>query len=48
MSRVQKRESLKIKETKYTFKVFTGEYASKKIKYRSLDSVKPLFSYINK
>ena len=48
MSRVQKRESLKIKEAKYTFKVFTGEYAFKKIKYRSLDSVKALFSYINK
>ncbi len=48
MSRVQKRESLKIEEAKYTFKVFTGKYAFKKIKYRSLDSVKPLFSHINK
>ena len=48
MSRVQKRESLKIKEAKYTFKVFTGEYAFKKITYRSLDSIKLLFSYINK
>ena len=48
MSRVQKRESLKIKEAKYTFKVFTGEYAFKKIKYRSLDSVDPIFSHIKK
>ncbi len=48
MSRVQKRESLKIKEAKYTFKMFTGEYAFKKITYRSLDFVKPLFSYIEK
>jgi len=48
MSRVQKRESLKIEEAKYTFKVFTGEYAFKKIKDRSLYSVKPLCSYINK
>ena len=48
MSRVQKRESLKIEEAKHRFKVFTEEYAFKKITYRSLDSVKPLFSYINK
>lgn len=43
-----KKREPKIEEAKHTFKVFTREYAFKKIKYRSLDSVKPLFSYINK
>jgi len=42
------KESLKIEEVKHTFKVFTGEYAFKKLEYRSLDFVKALFSYINK